>query len=258
MVNENSKVIKMENFYDFDVYIPKEFDDLRANVIESDGKYYLFKYTWDDRIIINELIGSYLAKLIDLEAVDYKIGINNNKKYILSEIFFDNNFDYYYPSYVYNAIDESKLKKKLFINYIPEEYPYIREKLLKLTLLDIKMGQYDRSSYTNIMIKKSIVSNYVDLAPIYDFGLSYPIDLDENLLRVYYNPYVILRKNKDSLSLLIDEYPQVKNYIEILRNIEMPSILTTIENKNNISIDNELKSYLIAKDNEYNKILKKL
>ena len=258
MIDENSRVIKMDNLYPQDAYIPNNFQDLKSNIIRYEDKNYLFKYVWDDSVIVNELIGSYLAKLIDLEAVDYKIGILNDRLYILSELFFDDNFDYSYPKYIFNELDCNKISRKLYINNIPEEYPYIREKILKLIILDIKMGQYDRSSYTNLMIKKSKVSNYVDLAPIYDFGLSYPLDLDELLLKIYYNPYITIRKNKASLAMLVSEYPKVKDYINILKDINMPSILTAIENRYKIKVNNNIKDYLYAKDKAYTKVLNKL
>lgn len=255
MINNNSNVFNIKDVKYEGVYLPDIFKGMRSNILTYNGKNYYYKYVWNDETIINELIGCYLAKYIDLESVEYKIGIINGKIYLLSEIFFDENFDYYYPEKI-SYIDNNN--KNVYINNIPEEFPYVREKLLKLIALDIKMGQYDRVSNSNLMIKKSKVSNYTDLAPIYDYGLSYPSDIQEESLLIYSNPYISIKKNKESFKSLIKDYPQIRNYFNILSNINILNTINDIEEKNNITVNNFLKKYYTKKDKEYNKILKKI
>lgn len=260
MINEHSNIINMEtkNFNYDHAYVPNNFYLVKSNVYYHDGVNYYAKRVYDEESIINELIGSYLSKLIDLEAVDYKIGVYNDSVYMLSELFYDDSFDYRYVDKSYCNFDLEKIKKKYFVDNIPEEYPYIRDKILKLALLDIKMCQYDRCSETNITIKKSKVSNYTDLAPIYDFSFSYPTSFADEQLVVYYNIYLAIRKNAESLKLLVKKYPQVKDTLNKLANIEMKTIISDIQDEQRINISNKTKNNLLEQDYESTKILKKI
>lgn len=48
----------------------------------------------------------------------------------------------------------------------------LTDELLKLIVLDLKMGQMDRHGH-NLMLKKNIKTGVIDLAPIYDYSRSY-------------------------------------------------------------------------------------
>ena len=260
MLNKYNKFIKMEdvNFMCDYAYVPDNLYENKSNIYYHDGINYISKHIYFEEEIINELIGSYLSKLIGLESVDYKVGFYNDSLYALSELFYDDNYDYEYVKQIYFSEDINNLKKKLFKDDIPEQFPYIRDKIIKLALLDIKMCQCDRCSNTNIMIKKSKVSNYTDLAPIYDFSDSYPKSFADEQLIIYYNTYLTLRKNKESLLLFLKKYPQAKDTLYKLANLDMKNILSDIENQQEIIIDESIKEYLVKQDNKNSMVLKKI
>ena len=267
MQNVYNKVIKMdESGFNCDsAYIPNSLcdPDIKHHIYNHNGVNFYAKKAdenEDEDMIINELVGSYLAKLINLDAVDYQIGKYDNQLFILSELFYDSEFDYKYSQcYDYSFLFK-RIKKKFFLDNIPEEYPYLRDSILKLALLDIKMVQYDRHTNSNIMIKKSKTGEYTDLAPVYDFGLSYPTlaKWNEEAFNVYSNYYISIRRNAKSLKKLLKEYPQMHSTIYKLATVDMNSIFKEIENEKEILINSDIKDHILEHDKNISKVLKKL
>ena len=266
MLNNYNKVIEMnrEGFNCEGAYIPRniETDYIKFKIYNRDGDYYYAKKMesiTDEDMVIYELIGSYLAKQIGLDAVDYKVGMLGDEIYVLSALFYDRSFVYSYVDNCYFNEDLNKLRKDYFIDNLPNDYPYVRDNILKLSLLDIKMGQYDRYVPTNLMIKKAVITDYVDLAPVYDFGFSYPKPIPENIeaFEIYYNAFLKIRKNEESIKLLLKKYPQARNTIKTLAYLDMRDILAAISKDNDIFIDRDLMYYLISQDNNNSVILKR-
>ena len=272
MLNRYNKVIKMDskNFNADSAYIPKSLSNtsIKNHVYNFNGKNYYAKSLCeneDEDMVINELIGSYLAKLIDLDAVDYEIGImdydNDGKRIcLLSELFYEKDFDYEYAKqYNYNFL-LNKLKKAFFIDNLPTDDKYLRDSLLKLSLLDIKMIQFDRYVPSNIMIKRCMTNNFVDLAPAYDFGFAYPSvsSCNQELFELYTNYFLTLRTNKQSLELLLKKYPQAYDTLYKLAITDINTVLNAIEEEKEIIIDKDIKEHIISEDKTTTKVLKRL
>ena len=266
MFDKCDKVIEMntKNFNREGAYIPKNmsFDRIINNIYNDNGTYYYAKeidLLDGEDLIIHELIGSYLAKLIGLDEVDYKIGRLGDKIYMLSELFFDRDFTYSYVGKCRFNANLKNLKKAYLVDKIPQEYPNLRDSILKLVLLDLKMGQYDRYNPSNITIKKALITDYKDLAPIYDFGFAYPFTFGFNLddFEIYYNAFIKIRKNEESLNLLIDKYPHIQDTIHTLACANMRLILDIIRFENGIKIDNDIKQHIIKQDDKNSKLLKR-
>ena len=266
MINNQSKVIEMsdENFNRDGAYIPDnmKYDRIINNIYNYNGKYYYAKemdLIDGEDLIIHELIGSYLAQLINLDSVEYKIGRLGDKIYMLSELFFDRSFTYSYVGKCKFNANLKNLKKAYFIDKIPQEYPALRDSILKLVLLDLKMGQYDRYNPSNITVKKALITDYKDLAPVYDFGFAYPFPFSFNFddFEIYYNAFVKIRKNEESLKLLLDKYPQMQETIHTLACANIRLILDIIQFQNKIKLDKSLKQYIISQDDINTKLLKR-
>ncbi|MCI8778376.1 MAG: hypothetical protein HFI87_04445 [Bacilli bacterium] len=257
ILNSSSKVICIQSIgiseKDADkIYIPRRIlaEEQRLSldklVMVNDEIYYI-KY--DN--IINELIGSFLAKKINLYSVDYQIGIFNNKDY-----------EYFYP----NDYSKFKINPSSIICQNPITYMYcfksklkqfdcnLIDELLKLIALDLKMGQLDRSG-SNLMIKKNIKTEVVDFAPIYDYSNSYFTILP---FEYYINVYLFIRNNNCSLKRLTKKFPQIMEYIDILKNIDMEEILKSIEKEKNVELEYDEKEYRLTLDKEYTKLLKEI
>ena len=268
MLNTYNKVIKIteKDFNCDNAYIP-------SNMLICGKKHHIYNYNGvsyyvkefeeneDEDMLINELIGSYLAKLIDLDAVDYQIGMQHEYKlYLLSKLFYERDFDYKHVDKYDSNFLLSKIKKKFIIDNIPQGQDYLRDSILKLTLLDIKMCQFDRYVDTNLMIKEAKINNFVDLAPAYDFGFSYPTTSSyySEIFEIYSNYFISIRKNYESLKALLNKYPQIYETIYKLANIDIKDALNEIEKEKEIKIYPNIKENIIRQDKDITKVLKKL
>ncbi|MBR1413390.1 MAG: hypothetical protein IJ574_01815 [Bacilli bacterium] len=243
--------------------IPNNLKTVIDKTIMINNEYYYSK-TINEESLINELIGTYLAKLINLDAVDYKIGNYNDNLYALSKLFYNQQFDYTYVHNYYNkyaSANNTSLLKCMFSPFIYIEDSMVElvenkemiNNILKLILLDIKMGQVDRHIF-NLLIKINKETKQVDLAPIYDFSYSYVDNLNTY---IYENPFIELKENIFSLKAFSLKYPQIKEYLDILLHTNIQDVLNDIEDKNNIKIDNKYIDKYIYKDRQYTRTLKK-
>lgn len=218
--------------------------------VEIDGKFYYYKNVDQDELI-SELIGSYLCKVIGLDAVDYQIGTYKNLIYALSEIFYEDDYIYsnckeYYgfcqntikkiPAHIYPYYKRTSMLKLI-------DNPIMLSNILKLTALDVRSGQLDRNN-SNIILKTSIKTGITDLEKIYDFSYSF---LDKSIYTNYFeahrfysdNPFLILRRNEFSINAFCKQYPEIITYFKALNDISIEEILLQIERDKRIVLTKE-------------------
>lgn len=242
--------------------IPSGYEYVSNSITKIDNIFYYYKKV-SCRQMINELIGSYLSKMINLGAVDYQIGMNNGDIYALSEIFYESNYFYTNCFDYFGATSDLLLDSLqttfsfIYVNEV-ELLEVVRNhpaylSLLKLIAVDLKMGQYDRHNL-NIMLKINS-DNMVYLTHVYDFERSY---YDDKIFMVYDNPFVTIRKNGYSLKKFIEKFPEFKEYIELFSNVWMDDMLDEIEVANGIKVSDKERCYYRKKDHIYNKVLRKI
>ena len=271
LINDSSKVIRIDDLqenidYSSNTYLPAIYKDkynqtkMIRSVIKVEDEFYHCKDIYShDNWLINELIGSYLAKQLDLPSVDYQIGIYQGFKYVLSKIFYEEDFLYYFPKYKSNEdlvkygrnYDKNNLYKDK-LRYLDEK---VKIKMLKLIALDLKMGQYDRHEY-NIMFKKKKSTGEVDLTDIYDYGLSYSAGVLHNYY--YLNPFMKLSRNSYGINKLMRKHPEIAEYIDKMKSISMEKILDEITKEKEIEFSPKEKSIYTDLDNKNNKVLEKV
>ena len=270
LINDSSKVIRIDDLqenidYSSNTYLPVIYKDkynqtkIIRSVIKVEDEFYHCKDIYShDNWLINELIGSYLAKQLDLPSVDYQIGIYKGFKYALSKIFYEEDFLYYFPKYKSNEdlvkygrnYDKNNLYKDK-LRYLDKK---VKIKMLKLIALDLKMGQYDRHEY-NIMFKKKKSTGEVDLTDIYDYGLSYSAGDLHNYY--YFNPFMKLSRNSYGINKLMRKHPEIVEYIDKMKSISMEKILDEITKEKEIEFSPKEKSIYTDLDNKNNKVLEK-
>lgn len=134
--------------------------------------------------ILDELMGSHLAKKCDLQAVSYQVAkIKSKIPYINDEQYGIASINFKKEEYIYfnfeNLIDNNFLSNKdkiKFLNNICidiENQKRFQKHLFQLLALDIYMLQKDRCSL-NIQFQKNKITNEFDIAPIYDFSNCLP------------------------------------------------------------------------------------
>lgn len=267
ILNDSSNVIQFsfQNIIDeLEDFIDEDFQPEIREYVKINGEYYYAKMV-SSREMLNELIGSYYSKLVGLDAVDYKIGILNGQLYALSKMFFKKDISYVYcaeyfsPSLYFSTTNRNVIKGKEFFlessNLKRLNSDEAIKSILQMSAIDIKMNQADRHSF-NIIIR--IVNGIAYIEKVFDFGWAYDIYPDEDSAVYYKNPFIIVKKDCVSVSMLADKHPEFGRCAAILSNAPVSDVIREIERENNIKVSDEDFKYYVAKDKEYSKLLKKI
>lgn len=254
IITEKSKVVPFEH-HDIEeqdlgsLYIPASFSFIIPHLTRLGDTVYYYKSA-TTKSMINELIGSYLAKRIGLDSVDYEIGRRESDKalFALSKIFFEEGYQYQYAR---QFLEEQGYKNGFNMLGNPVKlmlpcYYHLRtlklykgtsfyNSCLKLIAVDLKMAQHDRHR-KNLQIKIDSRGT-IDLAPIYDYGRAYSVNFD----LAYGNPFAFIRYTESTLDLLFRRYPDLRDYVFFLNKIDMEEILRTIEREKHIQFTSQEK-----------------
>lgn len=238
--------------------IPTHFSFIIPHLTKIGDIVYYYKSA-TTKSMINELIGSYLARRIGLDSVDYEIGQRESDKafFALSKIFFEEGYQYQYAA---QFLEEHGHKNSFNMLGNPMKlmlpcYYHLRtlrlykgtpfyDSCLKLIAVDLKMAQHDRHR-KNIQMKIDSIGT-LDLAPIYDYGRAYSVRFDF----AYGNPFAFIRYTEATLDLLFRRYPDLRDYVFLLNKIDMEEILSALEQEKQIQFTSqEKKEYGIEQQN---------
>ena len=165
ILNDSSEIIHFDNTpiskaEQLGLGFPKKMRYYINNVVRINGKYYYAKKC-STSTLINELLGSYFSTTIDLDSVDYLIGKSDTDSrwlYALSEIFYKDDYSYTTVEDIFADMrpDDSKaFSRGLGSLYVCDtsvlslvSSSQIITGALKMTAVDLKMGQVDRYNYT--------------------------------------------------------------------------------------------------------------
>lgn len=210
-IRDSSKILIIDDINNNkDIYLPSNREYIRKKTsIINDKAYYLKQ---DDSFhMINELIGTYLSMLLDLYAVSNKLGLYGDTFYVISELFYKENIEYYYPfeSSLNVSHQEFRAKRRELLENSGDSLSIFDNnmlvKILKLISIDLKMGQTDRSG-TNITLEYSGLK--LNFAPFYDYGSSYKF---AEFYTQYKNSFIVLKKDRNSLKEFIKNIPCLWN-----------------------------------------------
>lgn len=194
--------------------------------------------------MINELIGSYFSKKVELDTVDYEIGKCGEDIYALSKSFHQEGHQYTtFKEYFSSSISSQEATRRYWFScFFPPKYIICKtgrldllkgtemyEPALKLVAVDLRMGQIDRN---NSNLQLTIDANQVpSFAPIYDYGESYIHGVQSTLYR---SPYISVRRNGLSLNQFVQEHPKVWDYIDYLLGLSILDVLEEIGDEKEI------------------------
>lgn len=266
--NNKLKYFKKTDKFEFkDIYSPNNISIAFDHIVDIDNDYYYFK----NKVIlnslfskyykiINEIIGSNLCELLELDSLKYDIAISDNYVYTISKYLFDKKYTYKYIKDEYTTCTKllydhsNKLTCKIELLDQLYDNKELLNDMLKLIAVDLRMGQEDRHDY-NIMLKKNKDTDSVSFAPMYDFSNSYMCryGLNNNL---YESSLVVLGRDYYPIYKLCKKYPIFYEYINKVCSVSIDDILIEIENKYNIEFTKrEILNYRVY-DNNNVKILK--
>lgn len=225
----------------------------------KNGIWYYFKkdieYGFYPFTISEELIGTYLANILDLETVKYEIAKTKNNYGIASQNFktTDNNYYTFYDLVDIEINDNIDILKLLITK---ENYQILLDQILKLLALDTYMLQQDRCNI-NLQFKQNIKTKELQLAPIYDYA-----NCNSNVKDTYITKNVLFNVTDDNINELVERYPKYKEYISILLSHSLKQIWEQICIDYKLNMDcftyDRVKDYYELKEENQKRYLKKI
>ena len=225
----------------------------------KNGIWYYFKkdieYGFYPFTISEELIGTYLANILDLETVKYEIAKTKNNYGIASQNFKTNDNNYYtFYDLVDIEINDNIDILKLLIT--KENYQILLDQILKLLALDTYMLQQDRCNI-NLQFKQNIKTKELQLAPIYDYA-----NCNLSVKDTYITKNVLFNVTDDNINELVERYPKYKEYISILLSHSLKHIWEQICIDYKLNMDcftyDRVKDYYELKEENQKIYLKKI
>lgn len=230
-LSNTDKVSKFEKHEVLDMKTYLEFRYIKS-MYKQNGTWYYFK---EDDInyaypfyMIDELMGTYLAKNRNLKTIFYEIAKRKNSLGLASLNFKDDKHTYHIISKLLkdesspnSSFERIDLLKKFCVDLKNEE-EFIND-LLNLFALDIHMLQKDRGE-VNLQFQIDKETKYFSLAPLYDYSnCSRAIDLSGLSI-----PSKIIRINDITVITLIKNFPYFKECLEFCLEQKMSNIFDQI------------------------------
>lgn len=217
---------------------------------KRDIEYGIYPFT-----ISEELIGTYLANILNLETIKYEIAKSKNSYGIVSKNFktIDNNYYTFYDLIDIETNDNIDILKLLTTK---ENYQILLDQILKLLALDTYMLQQDRCNI-NLQFKQNKKTKELQLAPIYDYA-----NCNLNVKNKYLTKNVLFSVTEDNINKLIENHPKYKEYLNILLNNSLIKIWNQICIDYKLNMDcftySKVKDYYELKEENQKRYLKKL
>lgn len=205
--------------------------------------------------LISELLGSYFSKQIGLNAVENKIGFIDgyNSVYAVSKSFYKEGYTYYFMDEL-GYDDKEGFEEYNFLRKVKKNFgKEILNELLKLIVIDLKMGQVDRHGQNITFYRKDFLEKF-KLAPLYDFSYSYM----HKKISYYKNPFILININLETLKLLVEKYPIIMESIDIVKDIRIEDALDEISRETGCIFSGSEINFFSVRDVEYTKILRKI
>ena len=259
------------------IYISRDtFSDKDNPIMYKDRPHY-FKDMTDLDKYLNEILGSLLAKQLDLKTINYKlacIDLPDDTIYgLLSPSFFAKNRKYVM---VDSIIGTKKVPTDL--SYLDKFTPFFKRnsdlerfilELLKMAVLDFYMNQIDRVKENFYIIQNK---DSLSLGPLYDYSESFNSIYDDarydyafnypsnrnSKSYVYANAIMKLEFPSKELYELFARYPEFKTYFSRILDINMEELLETIRKKYDIKTPAYLEDHYIEFDKEKKEFVKSL
>lgn len=230
-------------------------------IYKNNNNWYFFKENLKTIELINELLGSYMSKKINLPVVSYNIAKTKDKIGIASMNFKDNNHNYYYPDNLpininLYTITTQNIDNLQVMCMNQQNIDIFLNHLLKLLSLDLYMIQSDRHRH-NIQFSQNIKTGFFDIAPLYDFeSCKKEINVNNFLI-----PNAIMELYLDNIKILAREYPEFYDILKEVINIDMTSeiekIFSDYKLNQDCSVYQKLIDYYEIKQNNQRKVIKK-
>ena len=218
-------------------------------LIEQDNKYYFSKKI-DNEFLYNEIIGRYLCSKINLNTTDLII---KHKGIFKSKILTPN---YHNKDYIHFRPDDNfgygMITKTFHDSYFTYLDASLQDDMLKLIAIDLMMEQIDR--YARNM-EVFVIDDTFRLAPIIDFELSF---FNDRKSFIYFNPYILIRKDVRTLDNFYDKYPEGYSYFKEIFRTSTRELIDYIKDEYNLETKRLVKKDISCTVRRNHNILREL
>ncbi len=258
------EALKIAKEVDSEVYSTKH--ELQWHSIG--GKYYRFKFFDRFYSILNELIGPKIAHKLDLKTVNnFPAILDYNEELklygIISENFKDPNKEYLTMTelgFKPRTNPDYKNLKQLKRYCRKEDYEELLNGILKMTCLDYILGQADRV-LSNFLFEKD--GKKITFAPLFDYAEAYECIKEGCVYDKYKNSQLKFSVGNSIIApafwepkfqRILKKYPQFREYLDKVCNIDIMEILEEIEDEHRLKIPDDYKEYYDVRTKEKQKI----
>ncbi|MCI9433717.1 MAG: hypothetical protein HFI86_00380 [Bacilli bacterium] len=247
--NQKAEIIAMETGIPIKYIYEYIGNNYTNNWIKIDGKWFFIKKTNKYLKFFNELLGQEISNYFKLETVNYKIAKKFENYYfancLLSENFFDNNYNYLiFEDLRINTINKTLNERLNLIKEICQKYNdknyLLLEDIIKMSIRDLYSNMCDRHNL-NFFFKTN--DNGIRLAPLFDYEHSFMTPPN-----LYTNPLLRLAIYEKDTCELVKQNDTFQESIYRLMDINIEKLLEITQDKNGISISDGLKNIFINHD----------
>lgn len=217
------------------------------------GEYYYFKKMSIAMRVVNELLGEYLSKYMELPTVEYELVLDFNKIVGLLSKNFRNRQKKYYASYEVKRRDLSLFSTAIESHKINE----LRKILDRLIMKDFYSCLTDRGN--NTLISMNFLKK-VSLEESFDYELSFVDERESTELNLgsekpkydtYYNPLFVSKDpdsryegiTYDTLREMLEYDEYLNEVFECIMDFDIKKALLDLEDAHNFKIADEMKEY---------------
>lgn len=226
---------------------------LKNNWYMYNGDYYYFKKMSIGMRVVNELLGEYLSKYMELPTIEYELALDFNKIVGLLSKNFRSRQKKYYAAYEVKRRDLSLFSTAIESHKITD----LRKTLDRLIMKDFYSCLADRGN--NTLISMNFLKK-ISLEESFDYELSFVDERESAELNLnsekpkydtYYNP-LFVSKNPDSRYTEITydtlrgmlEYDEYLNEVfERIMDFDIKRALLNLEDAHGFKIADEMKEY---------------
>lgn len=254
--NKKAEIISMETGIPIE-YIYNDSNNYTKNWIKIDGKWFFIKKPNKYLKFFNELLGQEISNYFKLETVNYKIAKKFENYYfancLLSENFFDNNYNYLtFEDLQINTTNKTLNERLNLIKEICQKYNdknyLLLEDIIKMSIRDLYSNMCDRHNL-NFFFKTN--DNGIRLAPLFDYEHSFMAPPN-----LYANPLLRLAIYEKDTCELVKQNDTFQESIYRLMDINIEKLLEITQEKNGISISKGLREIFINHDSRAKNIVK--
>ena len=223
--------------------------DYKKNWYKYQDNWYYFKELITEDEVTSELLGSYLAKYIDLPTVTYQIAkLNDTYGLISPDLGKDKNVfqNFFFWKKRYTNFYE------FLINIYQDFDPILTLQFFKIALLNIYTNQKDFNTGSLLFAKEE---DNLKLLGILDFEKAMITRKCELYFPIKEHNNRFFSRQLEDIPLILKKFPEFKEEINKFMALDIRWVLKKIEQDYGIKMTNYLKNNCLDNDKEIKKLL---